>query len=462
MTRARFWLAAVGVFAATGLEAAYVRPQTGLLATPPGITLEPLGVSQGYEWNKQTATYLPREQIAFATPGGMTLYTYDGDAKGKSLCVNDCAAAWPPAIAPKDAKPFGPWSVITRADGAKQWSYAGKPLYASSKDVDPGSVYGNSPARFGMRRKDARGDPTGGMQRMRDGKIATPDEPLPSGWRVALAFPMSDVKLPVGLRIREVPEAVGLALSDHRDMTIYAFTGDATKNNAPGGDWLPVEAPQLSDALGDFTFLVRADGIKQWVYKGFPLYTYAHDLVPGDANGAGADPRYNVAAVVSYFMPANVTLQATLARGKVLATDKGLTLYRREAHIDQTGGGHNLRRGQPIRPAVGREIGFENVRCDAACRKVWQPYPAPAGAAAQGQWTIAVHPDGVRQWVYQGYPLWTFAGDKAAGDMTGNDELTYYFAGMPNAAPSAIRTDLADIGTPQDGGAGLYWAIAIP
>lgn len=459
----RLWLGgAAVVLAAAGLEAAGPAPETGMLATPPGITLEPLGISQGYEWNKQTATYLPREEIAFAAPNGMTLYTYDGDAAGKSTCVEACAQAWPPALAPEDAKPFGRWSVITRAGGAKQWAYGGKPLYTSAKDVDPGSVYGNSPARFGMRRKDARGNPTGGMQRMRDGKIVTPDAPLPPGWMVALAFPVADVKLPVGLKIREVPDAASLALADHRNMTVYAFAGDARKERSAGSDWIPVEAPQLSDAIGDFTFILRADGIKQWAYKGHPLYTYVHDLVPGDANGVGVDPKRAVAAVVSYFVPANVSIQTTPARGNVLATDKGLTLYRREAHIDQTGGGHNLRRGQPIRPAVGREIGLANVRCDADCRKVWHPYAAPAGAVAQGQWTIAVHPDGFRQWVYQGYPLWTHDGDKKPGDMNGNDELTYYFADMPNAASAAVRTQMADIGTPQDGGAGLYWTIAVP
>ena len=47
----------------------------GEVATPPGITLEPLGVSQGYELGKQTATFLPREQIAFADTSGKTLYT---------------------------------------------------------------------------------------------------------------------------------------------------------------------------------------------------------------------------------------------------------------------------------------------------------------------------------------------------------------------------------------------------
>ena len=33
-----------------------------------------------------------------------------------------------PALA--SAKPFGAWSVIIRADGAKQWAIKGRPLYS--------------------------------------------------------------------------------------------------------------------------------------------------------------------------------------------------------------------------------------------------------------------------------------------------------------------------------------------
>ena len=47
-----------------------------------------------------------------------------------------------PAAAPADAKPFGKWSVIARADGSKQWAMKGKPLYTFVKDDGPGSVGG--------------------------------------------------------------------------------------------------------------------------------------------------------------------------------------------------------------------------------------------------------------------------------------------------------------------------------
>ena len=52
---------------------------------------------------------------------GMTLYTFDKDADGKSACNGGCATNWPPLMAEGDAMDMGPWTVITRDDGAKQF-----------------------------------------------------------------------------------------------------------------------------------------------------------------------------------------------------------------------------------------------------------------------------------------------------------------------------------------------------
>jgi predicted lipoprotein with Yx(FWY)xxD motif len=76
---------------------------------------------------------------------GMTLYTFDKDPanSGKSECVAQCAKAWPPLMAPSDAKAMGEYSVITRADRMKQWAYKGKPLYTWVKDTKPGDMTGD-------------------------------------------------------------------------------------------------------------------------------------------------------------------------------------------------------------------------------------------------------------------------------------------------------------------------------
>jgi predicted lipoprotein with Yx(FWY)xxD motif len=77
---------------------------------------------------------------------GMTLYMFKKDTAGKSMCEGGCVENWPlyyrETVAPKDgldAKDFG---TITRADGKKQTTYKGMPLYYFSKDKKAGDTMG--------------------------------------------------------------------------------------------------------------------------------------------------------------------------------------------------------------------------------------------------------------------------------------------------------------------------------
>ena len=74
---------------------------------------------------------------------GMTLYTFDKDAAGKSACNGPCATNWPPMMAPANAKVEGDWTIVTRDDGGKQWAFKGKPLYTWAKDTKPGDKTGD-------------------------------------------------------------------------------------------------------------------------------------------------------------------------------------------------------------------------------------------------------------------------------------------------------------------------------
>ena len=80
---------------------------------------------------------------------GRTLYifTTDGTGAGKSACNGGCAANWPPlaASAGEIAKPEGApgaFGTITREDGTKQVTYAGRPLYRYAGDQSPGDAKG--------------------------------------------------------------------------------------------------------------------------------------------------------------------------------------------------------------------------------------------------------------------------------------------------------------------------------
>lgn len=80
---------------------------------------------------------------------GMTLYTFDKDSGGKSMCNDDCAKYWPPMMAPTGAKAEGKWTVIKRDDGKMQWAYDGKPLYYYEDDKKPGDMTGDKKKTFG-------------------------------------------------------------------------------------------------------------------------------------------------------------------------------------------------------------------------------------------------------------------------------------------------------------------------
>jgi predicted lipoprotein with Yx(FWY)xxD motif len=79
----------------------------------------------------------------FATPDGMTLYTFDKDVDGVSACYNACATQWPPFLAKEGASATGDFGLTTREDGAEQWTYKGQPLYLWMNDRKPGDVTGD-------------------------------------------------------------------------------------------------------------------------------------------------------------------------------------------------------------------------------------------------------------------------------------------------------------------------------
>ena len=74
---------------------------------------------------------------------GMTLYTFDKDAGGKSMCNGPCATNWPPLNAMDGDMASGDYTIIVRDDGKKQWALKGKPLYYWTKDQKPGDRTGD-------------------------------------------------------------------------------------------------------------------------------------------------------------------------------------------------------------------------------------------------------------------------------------------------------------------------------
>jgi predicted lipoprotein with Yx(FWY)xxD motif len=86
---------------------------------------------------------------------GFTLYAFEADMGTMSACSGACAAAWPPAttsvahvtVTGGAAKSLA--GETTRADGQRQLTYAGHPLYRFSGDGTPGSTSGQGSEAFG-------------------------------------------------------------------------------------------------------------------------------------------------------------------------------------------------------------------------------------------------------------------------------------------------------------------------
>jgi predicted lipoprotein with Yx(FWY)xxD motif len=76
---------------------------------------------------------------------GMTLYWFAIDTPTKSNCSGQCATFWPPVKGPVTAGSgvTGTLGTITGADGTKQATYLGHPLYTYVGDKGPGQNKGN-------------------------------------------------------------------------------------------------------------------------------------------------------------------------------------------------------------------------------------------------------------------------------------------------------------------------------
>jgi predicted lipoprotein with Yx(FWY)xxD motif len=85
---------------------------------------------------------------------GRTIYLWKADRTNKSMCSGGCAQAWPPVRSTGSVKAGRGVNakllhVFKRADGARQVSYAGHPLYLFAGDAKAGQANGQGSTEFG-------------------------------------------------------------------------------------------------------------------------------------------------------------------------------------------------------------------------------------------------------------------------------------------------------------------------
>lgn len=214
---------------------------------------------------------------AIITDGkGRSLYAFAKDAGTTSNCVDGCVVTWPvfykenPSIGTGlDAADFG---VITRADGSKQTTYKGWPLYYFMNDAAQGDVKGDGVAGLWV---VAKADYT---VMVASAQLVGHDGANYNDQGIAGA-------------------GASLYLTDAHGHTLYMFSKDASKkNNFTKSDFSNDAVWPLDNvtAIGSIPSLLTKDdfvlidvfGKSQLVYKNHPLYYFGQDAgVKGSTKG---------------------------------------------------------------------------------------------------------------------------------------------------------------------------------
>jgi len=85
---------------------------------------------------------------------GYALYAFTRDARGRSACAEACTESWPPYFLPGSVRvgtglEASLLATTRRANGDRQVTYAGRPLYHWIGDREPGVVGCQNVSEFG-------------------------------------------------------------------------------------------------------------------------------------------------------------------------------------------------------------------------------------------------------------------------------------------------------------------------
>jgi len=255
--------------------------------------------------------------------------------------------------------------------------------------------------------------------------FATPVTAAPAKAAISggLVGPDAPFATPVGITLKSVRVGQGvnvvgqssnqprlrLVFADREALTLYTYDKDEPgKSNCVGEcatTWPPALVTEGAVPLGEWTVVNRADGVKQWAFRGRPLYTYVKDAPPPEGSmasfmGGGGSAGHGIDNVWNIFevrpsdwlqLPSGISVSEVItAPGQVMTNDRGRSLY----VFDSKAGGAPL----------GKE---------------WVPFEAPQLAIPIGDFSVVARGDGIYQWALKGRPLYTYTGDADLGDSNG-------------------------------------------
>ncbi|MET8628205.1 SCO0930 family lipoprotein [Kitasatospora sp. NPDC004669] len=224
---------------------------------------------------------------------GFTLYRFDKDTAKPPMsnCNDGCAKTWPPvtkegttAGSGIDAGAIG---EVTRADGSKQLTLGGWPVYRYAQDTAAG---------------DTKGQGVGGVwfAVAPDGKKAAAPAPGASAYPSEMPTSAAPQPAPGGAQVSVTTQPqLGPIVVDAQGMTLYQYAKDPSwpmRSLCEGQcamTWKPAPAVDPTQVKGVNPKLIgkmqRPDGTWQLSVNCKPVYTYTGDKAPGDANGNGKD-----------------------------------------------------------------------------------------------------------------------------------------------------------------------------
>ncbi|MDA0995078.1 MAG: hypothetical protein O3A13_15805 [Proteobacteria bacterium] len=385
---------------------------------PPGFHVEPTEL----------------EGPVFADSAGRTLYTwpshklrngYSGETQGNPACYDEvrtetaglmspyppgillpeldkrpsCTDLWPPVLAADDAEKIGKWTIVDRKDGTRQWAYDEQPLYTSAKDKETGDTYGGTTRRYG-------GD--------------SPANRVPIG---------PPARVPPGFAIKTT--TMGRLLTTDKNFSVYVYDKDTSDTSMCDTEcartWLPVIAPAVARAVGEWSIIERSPGVRQWAFRQKPLYTHVLDARSWSLEGSDVEGWSNVYTQMAPPIPELFTVQQTLV-GEVLADSDGMTVYTYvcgDDSVDQLSCDH------PDDTQV-----YRNAMCGGGeaekCLKMWPYVQAEKGMIGNSRaWNVIdIDPktghkaspeqsDALSVWAYRDRPVVIYGGDRKPGDVNG-------------------------------------------
>lgn len=213
----------------------------------------------------------------------------------------------------------------------------------------------------------------------------------------------------------------GSILTDANGKSLYFFAIDANGTSGCTGGcaiaWMPYYAGNETAPTGitatDITTITRADGKKQTVYKGWPLYYFSGDVNKTDINGDGSGGTWFVAKPDYSIMLSNSQLVGFDTKNYTadLKEGTGITQYLTDA------AGRTLYAFAPDKFNLNTW-----TKADLSNNSTWPIYESDVlnvPSVLKKDMMTQITSAGKKQLTYKGHPLYYFGADTKRGDNKG-------------------------------------------